>query len=91
MVHRLGQILVTTRLQTRDHVLRISLGGDEDDRHERQRGVGLEPPAHLDPVDTRHHDVQQNEVGVLPAGEGQRLLAVAGRQNLVALGGQARF
>ena len=41
-------------------------------------GVGLEPLADLDAVDLRHHDVEQDQVGQLLLGGGERLLAVGG-------------
>ena len=48
-------------------------------------GVALEPLADLDAVDLRHHDVEQDQVGQLLLGGGQRLLAVGGLLELVAL------
>ena len=62
LVDRLGQVLVGAGLEAGDDVLGIGLGGDQDDRHERQRRVGLEPTADLDAVQLGHHDVEQDQV-----------------------------
>ena len=45
LVDRLGQILVGAGFEPGDHVLGVGLGGHQDDRHERQRRIALEPAA----------------------------------------------
>ena len=64
MVDRLGQVLVAAGLEPGDHVLRVGHRGDHDDRRERERGVGAQPPADLDAVELGHHDVEQDQVGL---------------------------
>ena len=76
MVDRLGQVLVGAGIQPGHDVLGVGHGGDEDDRRERKRGVVLEAPAHLEAVDLRHHDVEQDQVRALGRRGSQRLLAV---------------
>ncbi len=85
MVDRLRQVVVPASLESVDDILAIRLGGDEDDRDEGQRGVGLEAPRHLDPVEPRHHDVEQDEVGEVHRRRDQRGLAIARRHHLVSL------
>ena len=85
LVDRLGEIFVGAGLEPGHHVLGVGLGGAQDDRHERQRGVALELLADLDAVDLRHHDVEQDQVGQQLLGGGERLLAVGGLLELVAL------
>jgi hypothetical protein len=47
-------------------------------------------PADVGPVHLRHHDVEQDQVGLLFSGDSKRLLPVSGRQNLVTMDGKAR-
>ena len=44
-----------------------------------------QPPADLEPVDLRQHDVEHHQVEVLAVEALERLLAVGGRHDLVAL------
>ena len=69
----------------------VRFGGDQDHRDERQRGVGLQPLDGLDAVHLRHHDVEQYEVGQQLAGLFQRLDAVPGGHDLVALALEAHL
>ena len=85
LVDRLGEVFVGAGLESRHHVLGVGLGGAQDDRHERQRRVALELLADLDAVDLRHHDVEQNQVGQKRPDGGQRLLAIGGLLELIAL------
>ena len=63
LIERLGQVIVAARLQPRHDVLRVGLGGDQDHRHEAQRGVGLQALDGRDAVELGHHDVEQDEIG----------------------------
>jgi hypothetical protein len=89
LVDRLGQVLLGAGLEALDHVDRVRLGGDQDDRHERQPGLALEPPADLDAVHLGHHNVEQDEIRMVFAGGRQGGLAVGRGQDVVALAGQA--
>ena len=64
VVHRLGQVLVAARFEPRDDVLRVRHRGDHDDGREGEVRVGAQAPAHLDAVELRHHDVEQDQVGL---------------------------
>jgi hypothetical protein len=84
LVDRLGQIVVGARLEPRDHVLAVGLRGDQDDRRERQIGIGLELPAGFDAVDLRHHDVEQDKTWFDFGGARQRFFAVRRGEYLIA-------
>lgn len=43
-----------------------------DDRNVLGRGVALDAGRQLVPVHSGHHDVQQNQIGRLPRGEGEK-------------------
>ena len=88
LLDRLGQVLVRPGVEPGHDVRDGGLGGDQDDRHERQRRVGPEPPADLEPVELRHHHVEQDQVGQEPARRRERLLAVGGAGGGVALARQ---
>ena len=60
---RLGDVVHCPGLESSGLILSLIHGGDEDDRNVSGSGVGLESPAHLEAVNIRHHDVQQDEVG----------------------------
>ena len=79
-----GQIFVRARLETGDHVASVGLGGHEDHGHEAV-GVLLELFQHRDAVELRHHDIEQDEVGLELAGARQRGFPVGRRDDLVAL------
>ena len=85
LVDRLGQIFVGARLEPGDDVLAVGLRGDQDDRRERQIGIGLDLPAGFDAVDLRHHDVEQDQIRMMLPGGGDRLLAIGRFDELVAL------
>ena len=86
MIDGLGQVIVAAGLQTPDDVARIGLGSDQDDRDERQRGIGFEAFDGLDAVELWHHHVEQHEVGHQLADFLQRLEPIGCGHHLVALG-----
>ena len=47
--------------------------------------ISLKPTAGLEPVHTRHHDVEQNDVGALVLSDLQGPGAVAGGQHFIVL------
>ena len=89
VVDRLGDVLVAAGIEPGHDVDRIGLRGHQDDRHERQARVRLELPADLDAVLARHHDVEENQIRRLCPRDGERLVAILGRDHLVALARQA--
>jgi hypothetical protein len=75
-IERLGQVVDRARGITPEGLVGLARhGGQEDDRHIRDPGFGLDPGRGLEAVHARHHDVQQHD------GE---LVAEQGRQGLLA-------
>jgi len=73
---RLDQVVVRPRVQPGDAVLDLALGGEHEDgdgiREAAQLGADLEA------VELRHHDIEQDEVGLFFEGQAQAGLAVGG-------------
>ena len=89
MVHRLGEVLVGPRLEPGDDVLRFRHRGHQDDRRERGLLRLFQLAADRDAVELGHHDVEQDQVGLRFMGDREGLLAVAGGDDIVAVGGEA--
>ena len=85
------QVIVAAAFQPRDDIGAIRLGGDQDHRDERQRGVGLQPLDGFDAVHLWHHDVEQDEIGQQLPGFFQRLDTVPGGHDLIALAFEAHL
>ena len=64
LLERLGEIVVAAGLEAMDDVARVGFGGHEDDRDEAKRCIPLELLQHRDAVELRHHDVEQDEIGL---------------------------
>src|SRR5207244_2443864 len=58
LIQRLCQILVASRLESLDYVLRVRLRGDEYDWHEGKGRIRPESAAHFDSVHLWHHHVE---------------------------------
>ena len=79
---RLGQVVVGARVEPGDPV-GDGLARGEDEHRQVVPGAA-QPPAHLEPVEPRHHDVEDEGVGAVTAGDRvQGLLAVGGELDLV--------
>ena len=91
LLDRLDEIVVGAVVEALDDVLEVALGGQHDDRHERQAGVGLQRLEGFDAVHARHHDVENDDVGFQRAGLFEAFDAVAGGRDLVALRAQAQL
>ena len=74
-LERLRDVVNAPGLEPRDHVVGLVLRRDEDHRDRSGLRVRLEPPAGLPAVDARHHDVEQDEIGVLALRDRECLLA----------------
>ncbi len=85
MVDRLGQVIVAAAFEPGDDVRSIGFGRDEDHRDKRQRRVALQLLDGFDAVELRHHDVEQYQIGPKLPDLFQRLDAVAGGDDLIAL------
>ena len=84
---RLGDVVAGSQLEAEHDVDLGVPGRDHDDRH-RLEGAHL--LADLDAGLVGQHDVEEDEVGVHPVEEAQRLVPVARRLDGEALPGQAR-
>ncbi len=65
--------------------------GDDDDGKLSGLRVLLQPPADLEPVHARHHDVEQHEIAEPARADGERLFAVRGRHDLEIFGVEHRL
>ncbi len=88
-VDRLGHIIVRALLQRLDDRVVAGLGGRHDDRQVGHRPRLAHLLEHLDTVEPRHHDVEQDQIEVLGLDHLERLVAVAGHRHLVALAPKA--
>jgi hypothetical protein len=79
---RLGDVVVGAELEAEDLVDLLGLGREHDDRHRRARA---HPPADLEAVEAREHDVEHDEVEGRLAEAGEGLAAVGGLHDLVAV------
>ena len=85
LIDRLGQIFVGPGLEPCDHIPGIGPGRHQNDGHERQLGILLEPAANLDAVDLGHHDVEQDQIrGPFSRGS-ERFLSVGRLHELIAV------
>ena len=81
-VERLGDVVVRAEVEALRLVGGRALGGEQDHRH---RAPLAQLPHHLDPVQVRHDDVQQDDVRADLLGLGQRVLAAVGGHDAEAL------
>ena len=79
---RLGDVVVGAELEPDDLVDLLGLGGQHDDR---DRAAAAQPAADLEPVDPRQHQVEHDEVERLLVEALERLAAVGGLDDVVAL------
>ncbi len=91
VVDRLGQEVVGTAFQAAHAIVRIGQRGHHHDGDMLGLLQGLEPPAGLEAVHVRHHDVEQDDVRCLGAGERDRLLAAACQRHLVVFAPELGF
>ena len=74
---RLGDVVVAADGQPGHLVLHGVAGGEEEHRHVAP--IGAQATGHLESVDVGHHHVEDEQVGLPVAREGQRLLPTPGR------------
>ena len=79
----LGEIIVGARLKAARLVLHLFQRGEEHDRHLGGLRHLAQAPANLVAVQSRHHDVEQHQVGRGAGGDLQRHLAIQGEAELV--------
>ena len=79
---RLRDVVVGAELEP-DHLVELVVAGSEhDDRH---GALGPQALADLEPIEAREHDVEHDEIDRLGVELLERLLAVAGLDDLVAV------
>ena len=79
----LGDVIHPAGLEPHSLVRGVVQGGYEDHRDVARQAVGLEQPAGFQTVQAWHHDVEQDEVRVLAAGDVDGADAVAGHEHAV--------
>ena len=84
-VERFRQEVVGADLEAPDHALRVLEARDHDHGQVPEGLVALHPLEHLEPVDPRHLDVEQDHVGRVLADRGERLGAVGRRGRAVTV------
>jgi len=81
----LGEVVVESAGTDALLVAGHGVGGHRDQRQTLQLRVGAQLPGHLVPVHAGQGDVEEHQVGPLPPGQFQPLLAVGGLDQLVAV------
>ena len=84
-IERFAEEVVGAGLDAANAIARIAQRGHEDHRNQPRRRVLLQLPTGLEPVEPRHHHIEQDQIGVVPLDLGERRLAVVGRGNHVPL------
>ena len=83
-VEGLDDVVVGSGLQAGDLVGAQRLRGEHDDGRVGGLGVLAQALRHLEPVDPRHHHVEQDQIGPDLSGALQRFLAVTGDRDVIA-------
>jgi hypothetical protein len=83
---RLGEVVVRPDRQP-DHEIGLVVAGGEHDH--RDPSLGLDPPAHFQPVEAGQHQVEDDEVGLEPAALLHRRRPVRHRPGVVPLAPKA--
>ena len=91
IVDRLGEKIVRARFQTADPVLALVQRRDHDHGNMAGVPVGLEPGTGFIPIHARHHDVEQDQIGLLGAGDLDGLETIVGGANVEILGLEPGF
>ena len=82
---RLRDVIDGAQFQALHPLIHVGNSADEHQwRFARRFGL-LQPPADLQPVDPGEHEVQKNQVGLLPSGQLQGVLACLGTEDLISL------
>ena len=82
-IERLGEKVVGADVNPAHAVLARVQAGNEDHRHQPGSRHHLQPRAHLEAVEPRQPDVEQDDVDVDPLEQRQRLFAVGQRDDVV--------
>ncbi len=79
---RLGEIIVRAAFQPEHLVAFFAAGGEHQDRHILVRALAAHRAADRNAVDTRQHQVEDDQIKRLGGGAHQRLLPVGNRLDL---------
>ena len=72
---RLGHVVVRPQFEPLDAILLGGAGGEHEDGDVARLGVALEQAANLEPVDSRQHQVENQQAGQILAGHLEGLVA----------------
>src|SRR5690606_17369014 len=82
LVHGLDEVVIGALAHAPDLVGLLVLGGDDDHRDVLRGRVLGKLPGRLEAAHSRHHDVHDNQVGLLFLGEPETALTVLGDQRV---------
>src|SRR5512139_1775267 len=88
---RLGQVVLRADDAAAGTIEQAILGRKHDHRNGAKHLVVLDQRTGLIAVEARHHDVHEDDVGLVVGDLGQRIEAIDGREDLAALLRQQRF
>src|SRR5512134_1260663 len=88
---RFRQVMLGTDNPAARPVEQAVLAGQHDHRYRAEHLVVLDQRAGLVAVQARHHDVHEDDVGLVVGNLGQRVEAIHGREHFAALLGQQRL
>lgn len=91
VVDRFGEKVIDPRLETAQTVGGFGKRRHHDDRNVGGTRIGLQAPAGLEPVHSRHHHVEQDKIGMLLMRDLERGHAVAGAQYLIVFARELRL
>ncbi len=72
-------------------VFRLVQRRHHHDRNMLGRRIAFQPPADFDPVDSRHHHVEEDDIGLRPLHRFQCVDAIHGRHDIEILSSQFRL
>ena len=84
-----GEVVVGAQFEAGDHVGLFAFGREDDYRNAGRAGVVFKPPANLQAVDARQHQVQHDEIGWRHAYRGKRFFTGGHAGHVIVVPGQA--
>jgi len=91
VVDRFGEEIVGAGFEPLQQIAGLIERGDHDHGDMLRPEIRLEPPADFEAVHARHHDVEEDDVGRLPAADLEGLCSAVRRPDLEILCHQPRF
>ena len=90
-VSRLFEKIVRTRFETAELMFAFGMGGENDDRNVVGSAFRADVLQHLETIQTGHHQVQEDQVGLELSVGGERGESVVRHDELMAKRGEQRF